>query len=534
MPVMSTPRAMSLLWGLWLMAATTGSAQAPAPWMAEPPRFADPTRGERLATAFPEIDRLFREYAEADHVPGIAWGVVVDGRMAHAGAHGLRDVAAGSRVDRNTVFRIASMTKSLTALAILKLRDDGLLTLDDPVERHVPELAGLRYPTTDAPRITIRHLLTHAGGFPEDNPWGDRQLAMSEGEMTRLLRSGIPFANTPGVTYEYSNFGFAILGRVVSVVSGRPYGAYLEQAILEPLDMRATTLQPADVRPDRFAHGYRRVDDAWTREPALADGAFGAMGGLLTSIDDLGRYVAFMLSAWPPRDADDTGPVRRASVREMQQVWRMRPAVVTGATTDSTLRLSAGGYGYGLRVTQSCDFRHIVGHAGGLPGYGSLMTWLPDYGVGLVAVGNLTYTAWGPRFDAALAALSRTGALRPRVVHPSSALLAARDAVHRLMADWDGGAAESLAADNLFLDRSHAERRADFDAVRARHGRCVADEAWDVDNALRGAWTLRCDRGHVRVAVTLSPTVPTRVQHLAVSSVDHPETHPTLPCPSNP
>ena len=108
-------------------------------------------------------------------------------------------------------------------MAILKLRDEGKLGLDDPAERYVPELKGLRYPTTDSPRITIRHLLTHSEGFPEDNPWGDQQLSESEAGLSRMLRDGIPFSNAPGIAYEYSNYGFAILGRVVSQVSGRPY-----------------------------------------------------------------------------------------------------------------------------------------------------------------------------------------------------------------------------------------------------------------------------------------------------------------------
>ena len=124
--------------------------------------------------AFPEIDRLMREFAERAHVPGIGYGIVVDGRVVHLGIAGRRDVSARAPVESTTVFRIASMTKSFTAVAILQLRDAGRLSLDDPAERYVPELGGLRYPTSDAPKITIRHLLSHSAGFPEDNPWGDQ------------------------------------------------------------------------------------------------------------------------------------------------------------------------------------------------------------------------------------------------------------------------------------------------------------------------------------------------------------------------
>ena len=90
--------------------------------------------------------------------------------------------------------------------------------------------------------------------------------------------------------------------------------------------MTSTTLQPASVPPGRLTKGYRLEGDQWVEEPPLPDGAFGAMGGMLTSTRDLAKYVGFLMSAWPPRDDPDTGPVRRSSVREMQQVWRPSPA----------------------------------------------------------------------------------------------------------------------------------------------------------------------------------------------------------------
>ena len=226
------------------------------------------------------------------HAPGAAWGIVIDGELAHQGTMGVRDVASKAPVDADTVFRIASMTKSFTAMSILKLRDAGKLSLDDPAERYVPELKNLRYPTTDSPRITVRHLLTHSEGFPEDNPWGDQQLSESEAELSRMLRDGIPFSNAPGVAYEYSNYGFAILGRIVSRVSGKPYDEYVAENILKPLGMTSTTLHPSKVAPNRLAIGYRWEDERWKEEPALPHGSFGAMGGMLTSIRDLSRYVS--------------------------------------------------------------------------------------------------------------------------------------------------------------------------------------------------------------------------------------------------
>ena len=478
--------------------------------------FADPDRRAKLATAFPQIDKLVGDFMARTHVPGAAWGIVIDGELAHVGVAGYRELPSKAPVTRDSVFRIASMTKSFTAMAILKLRDEGRLSLDDPAERHVPELKNLRYPTSDAPRITVRHLLSHAAGWPEDNPWGDQQLDATEAQFTRMLQQGIPFSNAPGVEYEYSNYGFAILGRIVSNVSGQPYRTYIADAILRPLGMTSTTLEPASVPKDRLAYGYRWEDDTWKDEPPLPDGAFGAMGGMLTSISDLSKYVGAFLAAWPPRDGAETGPVRRASLREMQQIWRSRPTIVSRAS-DGTPNLNSGGYGYGLRVSQSCAFEQIVAHSGGLPGYGSLMQWLPDHGVGIIAFGNVTYTGWGGVVSQAFDLLSATGALQPRMPQPSPHLVEMREAVSRLVIDWDDARADEMAAMNLYRDRSKDRRRREIEALRAKVGVCQAPASFDVvENWLRGQWTMDCERGALRVAITLAPTVPPRVQHLDV------------------
>jgi CubicO group peptidase (beta-lactamase class C family) len=170
-----------------------------------PAAFTDPARREKLAAAFPEIDRAVAAFMERTHVPGAAWGIVIDGELAHLGVAGFRELPSKSPVTRDSVFRIASMTKSFTAMAVMKLRDEGKLSLDDLAEKHVPELKALRYPTSDSPRITVRDLMSHAAGFPEDNPWGDQQLAASEAEFTKMLQQGIPFSNTPGVAYSPSS-----------------------------------------------------------------------------------------------------------------------------------------------------------------------------------------------------------------------------------------------------------------------------------------------------------------------------------------
>jgi CubicO group peptidase (beta-lactamase class C family) len=475
-------------------------------------------RVDRLMSAMPAIDSTIRAFAAREHVPGAAWGVIIDGRLAHAGVTGYRDLATKAAVDSTSVFRIASMTKSFTAMAILRLRDEGKLSLDDPAEKYVPELASLKYPTTDSPKITIRHLLSHSEGFPEDNPWGDQQLARTDDEMSRMIRSGIPFSNAPGVAYEYSNYGFAILGRIVAKVSGQRYADYVSANILRPLGMRSTTLSPQSVPANRLAHGYRWEDNQWKEEPQLADGAFGSMGGMLTSLNDLGLYVSALLGAWPPRDGPETSPIRRSSLREMQQLWRPGATTVRRDASGRTL-LTTGGYGFGLRVSASCLFDYIVAHSGGLPGFGSQMRWLPDYGVGIIAFGNRTYTGWNGPLDQALAILAGTGALEPRSAEPSVDLVKMRETVTRLVMAWNDDSAKSIAADNLFLDRSIDRRSREVAVLRERVGVCSAGSGFSyVENALRGQWVIPCERGRVLASITLAPVMPVKVQYMEFSA----------------
>ena len=143
---------------------------------------------------------------------------------------------------------------------------------------------------------------------------------------------------------------------------------------------------------DRLAQGYRWEDEQWKLEPQLPDGAFGSMGGMLTSVSDLGTYVSAFLAAWPPRDGAETLPIRRSSLREMQQVWRPAPASVVRDRSTGTVQLNSGGYGFGLRISQSCSFSHIVAHGGGLPGFGTVMTWLPDGPAFVIATTPLALT----------------------------------------------------------------------------------------------------------------------------------------------
>ncbi len=483
------------------------------------PRFTDPQRATKLAAAFPEIDAIFRDYAALNKLPGIAWGIVVDGALAHLGVEGVQDLANHQPVTASTAFRIASMTKSVTALAILKLRDAGKLSLEDPVSRWIPEFGSMRLPTRDSAPLRIRQLLSHSSGFPEDNPWGDQQLAVGDAELTAWLRRGIPFSTAPATRYEYSNYAYGLLGRIVGKAAGVPYEQYVRGELLRKLRMNAATFEFSQVPRAERAVGYRlQPNGAYLEEPPLPHGAFGAMGGLITNSNDLARYVAFHLAAWPARDDADDGPVRRSSVREMAHLWT--PSNLTVKRVDGKLQAAETGYGYGLRATTDCRFEHIVAHGGGLPGFGSYMAWLPDYGVGMFAMTNLTYAGPSEAIGHAWDALLRTGALQPRELPASPMLREAQDHILHLWKSWDDAEAQQVAAVNLFRDESIADRRAAIERLQQQMGACGSAGPLRAENWLRGQFNLACANGTVGVFFTLSPTQPPAVQYLSFRKLD--------------
>lgn len=492
------------------------------------PVFTDPARVAKLEAALPDVDQVFHRYASEQRIPGLIWGVVIDGRLAHVEMTGVRDRTAHAPVTPSTVFRIASMTKSFTALAIVKLRDEGRLSLEDPVSKWIPEFRQMPLPTRDSAPLRIRHLLSMQAGFPEDNPWGDQQLGLSEADFTQLLRRGIPFSTPPGTRYEYSNYGFALLGRIVSRASGMPYTKYVRERILAALRMDDSTFEFAEVDAGRRAVGYRiQPDGTYREEDPLPDGAFGSMGGLLTTAADLGKYIAFHLSAWPPRDDAETGPVRRASVREMSHLWT--PSNLTAQRSGGALEASQRGYGYGLAITADCRFEHMVGHGGGLPGFGSYMSWLPEYGVGLFAMANLTYAGPAKAVNLAWDALRKSGGLSRRELPPSPALVEMRERIGKLWRAWDDGEAKSLAAVNLFLDAPAAQRRAEMEKVKAEAGECTEMGPLRAENWLRGQFNLSCRNGTVGVFLTLAPTAPPKVQHLEFRRLEGTRTRMSAP-----
>jgi serine-type D-Ala-D-Ala carboxypeptidase/endopeptidase len=464
-----------------------------------------------------EIDRGMEDYRLDAQVPGMVWGIVQDGRLVHVKSGGVQDIDTKRPVTADTLFRIASMTKAFTALSILKLRDEGEIALDAPVETYAPELRGWTYPTDDSPKIRVRDLLTHIAGFVTDDPWGDRQTPLPEDDFTRLLRDGVPFTRPPATAMEYSNLGYALLGRIVANVSGEPYKDVVERLLLAPLGMTSTGFDVAAAPAERRALGYRWDDNAWTLEPTLAHGAFGAMGGIQTSASDYARWVAYLLSAWPARDGPDAGPVRRSSVRELAQgsnfpSVRLRP----GSSGPEACR-QASAYGMGFFAATDCELGLTLSHGGGYPGYGSHVLLLPDYGVGIFALANRTYA--GPRqpvWDAAVTLL-RAGRLKPRVSTPSRALTTAYAAVAKMFTTGSVTAAGDVLAMNFLMDRDAEHWARDLEALKAQVGTCDTAAPIAPAGALAGDFIWHCEHGRVEGHVLLAPTPAPRLQSLTVT-----------------
>jgi CubicO group peptidase (beta-lactamase class C family) len=465
-------------------------------------------------------DRLFEDYRLDAHVPGLVYGIVEDGKLVHVGSFGVQDLLARRPVTPETLFRIASMTKAFTALTLLSLRDGGKMQLDAPAEQYVPELRAWKYPTEDSPRLRVRDLLSHAGGFVTDDPWGDRQTPLPEDDFTRLLQQGVPFARAPQTAYEYSNLGYALIGRIVRNVSGRPFEETITRTLLQPLGMSSSGFVAEAAPPERRALGYRWEDAAWKAEPTLGPGAFGAMGGLQTSAHDYARWVAFLLSAWPPRDGADTGPVRRATVRELAQGLGFPRLRVRYGHTSTPCR-QAVTYGMGLHVALDCDLGLTLSHSGGYPGFGSHVLLLPDRGVGIFAFANRTYSApTAPVWDAALA-LSASGQLPlPRTVPVSRELSDAYRAAGSIYSTGEVRGSQQLLAMNFLLDRDADGWQRDLAHLKAQAGDCDTRSPVVAGNALAGEFIWQCQHGRVHGTLLLAPTVPRAIQKLQLEAVE--------------
>ncbi len=468
-----------------------------------------------LKAHIPYIDSAYHAFAKQHHSPGLAYAVVSQGKVIHSGTYGYANVEQDILVSEKTVFRIASMTKSFVAAAVLQLRDQGKLRLDDPVSAYLPSFSKQALPTTDAPNITIRHLLTHTSGLPEDDPWGDRLLDMSIDSFYQVLDAGLSFSNTPGVTYEYSNTPFALLGEVIRTVTGEHYEAYINAHILAPLGMEDTYWDYREVPSEYLANGYRWLDHKWERETLYGPGVYGAMGGMLTTLGDFAKYLSLHQQAWPARDGSDEQPLNRSSLREMQS-----PMVFNTLVEYSNVMTSFA-YGYGLRWTRDVNGVTTVGHTGGLPGFGSNWLFLPDYGLGLICFSNVTYApAPAINTEVALELIKRIG-LQPHRPQASAILQQRQQELMAFLPDWVGATEYTTTfSSNFFPDYPLRELQTTSKRTFEKAGKIRNIGEIKQENNLRGTFIVECEHQNIEIFISLTPESSPRIQQFSIRLVD--------------
>jgi CubicO group peptidase (beta-lactamase class C family) len=468
------------------------------------------------------VDDLFAARPSAAIAPSVSYGILAGGRLVHSAGFGTFD-DTGEMPGPDTVYRIASCTKSFTVTALLMLRDAGRLDLDTPITDLIP-VARLRLPTPDSPVPTVRMLMTMSAGLPTDDPWADRQEPLTNDEFDSLLADGLRFVTVPGTAFEYSNLGYALLGRVIEVVTGRGYRNFVASEVFGPAGLSSTGFDTGVDAPGGLATGYRRLDDAWLALPFSRPGAFSAIGGVFSSVRDLAGWMQVFVDAFA-EDPSATGPTGRpllaaASRREMQQLARVVPPGPTSAST------GVAGYGFGLFVQHDPRHGHVVSHSGGYPGFSSHMRWHPESGLGVVALENATYAGVGAPVTAALdLLLDRAGTVR-RSATPWPETLRAKAIVDSLLAHWDDDAALGLFADNVLADEALNRRRDQIAAcVGAVGGIAPGDRSpgegdTTSESAAHLQWVVAGVRGRLQCGIRLNPQDPPLVQTLTVRVLD--------------
>lgn len=320
-----------------------------------------------LATAVDILDHWLAYTLHKNHHPGLAVGIVYDGELLWGKGYGYADITAKKPITLDTRFRIASISKTFTAVSILQLRDVGRLSLDDTASSYL-DWFTLRY--EDAPPITIRNLLSHTAGLPRDahKPLWTGYETPTWKEFKAVLNERRP-TQPPNNQFAYSNFGYSILGAIIEEVSGQAWADYCQQHILDPLGMTETFAIP-NADDERLAKGYSRADEEYQRSPMpfFLMNSFEASANFASSLNDLVKYAGFHLSI------EASGVLSPHTLRDMHRIhWLMD-------TWD-------GGYGFGTELYRIRDWT-ISGHSGGYPGYLTQFTLCREHNMAVIALSN--------------------------------------------------------------------------------------------------------------------------------------------------
>jgi len=285
------------------------------------------------------LHRLVAQEQVRARMPSLVAGVVRDGALMWSGSHG--EYTGGPAPSTDLQYRIGSITKTMTGVSVMQLRDEGLLDLGDRLEQHLP---GARY--GDA---TIRSLMSHSAGLPSEPPgtWWERSPGVAFDDLAAAVADS-PAPLPPGHQFHYSNLAWALLGEVVARLRGGSWWEQLEHRVLRPLGMGRTSYLPQP--PAATGYSVTPFADTLTEEPATDTAAMAPAGQVWSTIDDLSRYVAFLLGG-----ADDV--LARSTLEEM--------AIPQSGSQATGL---AVGHGLGMQLV-SAGSGTLVGHGGSMPGF---------------------------------------------------------------------------------------------------------------------------------------------------------------------
>jgi len=296
---------------------------------------AAPLAAQPALPGWPAVVEGYRAALERSGIAGSSLMIVRDGKIVARQNEGFQDRDRNKPVTNGTIYHWASITKTFTGIAIMQLRDRGLLSLDDPVVKYIPELRLAHDPFGDISQVKIRHLMSHSAGFRAstwpwggDKPWHPFEPTTWEQIVAMLPYTDVQFA--PGTKYSYSNPGVIFLGRIIQLLSGDDYEVYVTKNILMPLGMHSSFFDraPYHLLPRR-SHSYFR-DDAGIREAPFDfdTGITVSNGGLNAPFDDMANYLSFLLGADSDGDrALYDNVLKRSSLEDM---WTRQIKAVEG------------------------------------------------------------------------------------------------------------------------------------------------------------------------------------------------------------
>ena len=333
----------------------------------------------------------FRQFHRAEmrraRIAGSSFYFVRGGRTIAADHLGEQDAEAHVPVDADTIYHWASITKTMTGIAIMQLRDRGLLSLDDPIIKYVPELGRVHNPFGDTGAITIRQLMSHSAGFRNGTwPWRDKDWQPFEPPGWAQLEAMLPYTEVlfrPGSRYSYSNPGIVYLGQVIERLSGEDYEVYVDKNILKPLGMHASYFDrtPPHLLHHR-AHSYYMRNGKRVAAPFDVDtGVTVSNGGLNAPMTDMAKYLAFLIGD-PARAAEYDLVLKRASIEEM---WR--PVISAGDDFTQGRMAKTTQVGLSFFVDAAGPVR-FVGHNGDQNGFRAYLSLCPDQRAGSLLAFN--------------------------------------------------------------------------------------------------------------------------------------------------